>query len=235
MDPIKEAFSKAKQDIAEVRESISYLHEEIISLKQSIEEIKQSLNNQTICQSDQQTDTEEFSAFQQIKSTENTSELSIPTDKFTHYGLKSQNKPFSTGNKGVPTDRQTNQQTDQHTGNKGVPTQKDHIQKVSELLQSLDEIKQEVRIKFKKLTAQEMIVFATIYQLEEESIQATYSIIANKLSLSESSIRDYTQRIIKKGIPLLKTKENNKKVSLAISPELKKIAALSTIIQLREL
>ena len=80
-----------------------------------------------------------------------------------------------------------------------------------------------------------MLVFTTIYQLEEQTLSVDYFNISEKLKLTESSIRDYVQRIIKKGFPLVKTKENNKKVLLSISQDLRKIASLSTIIQLREI
>jgi Mn-dependent DtxR family transcriptional regulator len=81
-----------------------------------------------------------------------------------------------------------------------------------------------------------MLVFSTIYQLEEHYPEGVeYSQIALKLKLSPSSIRDYTQKLISKGIPLVKEKVNNKKILLKISSELKKIASLQTIIQLREL
>ena len=81
-----------------------------------------------------------------------------------------------------------------------------------------------------------MTVFSSIYQSEEQDRDnTTYKQIANNLKLSESSIRDYVLKIIDKGIPIKKQKIDNKKVLLTISPELKKIATLSTIIQLRGL
>jgi DNA-binding transcriptional regulator LsrR (DeoR family) len=60
-------------------------------------------------------------------------------------------------------------------------------------------------------------------------------LISQKLGLSESSIRDYTHKIIKKGVPLIKIKENNKKVTLSVAQDLKKIASLQTILALRNL
>jgi len=176
--------------------------------------------------------TEENQSIQRINPTDKLTEL----NKIAQYGLKTQNNKISSGNEGVPTDRQTNQQTDRQTLN--TPNIVDNsyfgrTQRVSQILSSLDEIKQEVRLKFKRLTNQEMLVFSAIYRLEEQGIIADYPLLAQKLTLSESSIRDYTQKIIKKGIPILKTKENNKKVCLSISKDLKKIATLSTIMQLR--
>jgi Mn-dependent DtxR family transcriptional regulator len=81
-----------------------------------------------------------------------------------------------------------------------------------------------------------MLVFSTIYQLEEQgNREITYKLLSKTLKLSESSIRDYVQRMINKGISIQKEKVNNKKLLLTISPNLKKIASLPTIIQLREL
>ncbi len=80
-----------------------------------------------------------------------------------------------------------------------------------------------------------MQVFSLLYNLEESGIVVDYKILAEKLNLSESSIRDYIGKIHKKGIPVVKEKLNNKRVFLHISPELKKIASLNTILKLREL
>ena len=232
MDPIKEAFQKAKQDIQSLKSQIESLQFQIQELKSLIQQSQQA---------DKPTDRQKV---QQIPQIQQTNQQETPTDKLNELhnlplnDLISPISIFSTGNEGVPTNRQTNQQTNRQTTN--TQNQKengpaDRFPRVSELLESLDSIKKEVRVNFKKLTKQEMLVFATIYQLEEQGFVVDYPLISQKLKLSESSIRDYTQRIIKKGIPLQKTKENNKKVSLNIAQDLKKIASLSTILQLREL
>jgi predicted transcriptional regulator len=85
------------------------------------------------------------------------------------------------------------------------------------------------------LTDQEILVFSILYQLEEETGFTDYKTIAQKLNLTESSIRDYIGRIIKKGIPVEKKRINNKNIRLTLSKNLKKIATLSTILQLRDL
>jgi predicted transcriptional regulator len=69
----------------------------------------------------------------------------------------------------------------------------------------------------------------------EEAEDPDYYKVAQKLNLSQSSIRDYVQRMINKGIPIEKEKLNNKKIILHISPNLKKIASLNAIIKLRDL
>jgi DNA-binding MarR family transcriptional regulator len=223
-DQIKDAFKRAKNDI-------DFLGSEISQIKQEIREIKHFLD--------------EFatSTIRQI----NTTHSVTSTDNSTHpqeiEGLKASNSSISTGNEGASTDRQTDRQTDNSTQKIGEIPQKtqelnieQNIQKASDILGSLDQLKKEIRLKFKLITPQEMSVFSTIYQLEEQKQQpTTYQEIAQKLGLSQSSIRDYTQRMINKGIPIKKQKIGNKKIVLSISKELKKIATLNTILQLREL
>ena len=112
----------------------------------------------------------------------------------------------------------------------------DDFEKASNILNSLDNIKKEIRLKFKRLTQQEMLVFSTLYTLEDQNTpEIDYKLLANHLNLSESSIRDYIIKLTKKGIPIQKTRQNNKKIILSISENLKKTATLSTIIHLRDL
>ena len=216
-----------------------YLGNEIESLKYELTQIKSlltSLQNELISlktpptdkQTDQQTNQQVYPTYSNIP-THN------PTVPQEIEGLKNQKNRLSTGNEGVPTDRQTNQQTDQQTQINEENIEQ-NLKKANVILDSLDKIKKEIRQKFKRLTPQEMAVFSSIYQLEETDPEnTTYKQIASNLRLSESSIRDYVLKIIDKGIPIKKYKIDNKKVLLTISPDLKKIATLSTIIQLRGL
>ncbi len=166
-----------------------------------------------------------------------------PAHNLPYSALKDENKVVSTGNEGVPTDRQTNQQTNQQTDkgsyNIGIKSEEDsssdYINDAAKILDSLDSIKKEVRLKFKRLTDQEFSVFSVIYQLSEEEGYTDYKNLSIKLGLTESSIRDYIGRLIKKGIPVEKTKINNKTIHLSVSSNLKKIASLPTILQLRAL
>jgi len=119
--------------------------------------------------------------------------------------------------------------------NSNISLREISLSDTSEILSRLDYIKKDLRLRFKRLTPQEMLIFSTLYQFQEEGTESTYNSISIKLNLSESSIRDYIQRIIKKGIIIDKTKINNKKILLKISENITKIASLSTIIQLREI
>ncbi len=223
-EQIKSAFARAKQDI-------DFLGNEISQIKQEIHEIKRFLDDFAT------------STVRQITSTHPATSTQTSTVPQEIGGLNTPNLGISIGNEGASTDRQTDRQTDNSTHNLPEIPSKTHeldieqnIQEASEILDSLDVLKKQIRLKFKLITPQEMSVFSTIYQLEEQKQQPiTYQETALKLGLSESSIRDYIQRMINKGIPIKKQKIDNKKIVLSISKELKKIATLNTIIKLREL
>ncbi len=237
MDQIKDAFKKVKRDIDalyfeldSIKISIKEVNWRISMLSQDVKhlsETKVNFNkkNSPTTLKTLSTDTPHC----QTVKTQNT------TDKQAFKPLNSQNLMISTGNRGVPTDRQTNRQTDQQTQKEPFLEKKEDqnpIQNAAQILDSLDSLKKEIRLKFKRLTEREIIVFSTLYQLDEEQGFADYKTIANKLSLTESSIRDYIGRLINKGIPVDKKKINNKSVQLSISPNLKRVASLSTIMQL---
>ena len=225
MDIIKESFNKVKQDIEFLREELDDLRKELIETREKLVELGEIV--------------EKISSFYDKEvPTHRQNFQAIPTHIPTHptylEPLKPQNLGFSTGNEGVPTDRQTDRQTDQQTEN-WPKTPKNSFENAVEILDSLDSIKKEIRIKFKKLTEQEILIFSTIYQIEEEIGYADYKTLAKRLHLTESSVRDYVGRLLNKGIPVDKKKINNKQIQLIISPNLKRIVSLSTILQLREL
>jgi DNA-binding MarR family transcriptional regulator len=264
MDDLKEAFGRVKEDIDFLYSELINLKEELIKtkefnfdLKESINEIKNLISssikepilqknlseehfvNQTNRQTDRQTHPSTDNSFIKSYSTH-------PSTDSTHIKpLKPKYLVVSNGNGGVPTDRQTDRQTDQQTNNSShnkenqysneILTHNNSINNAIQILDSLDNLKKEVRLKFKRLTDQEMLVFTTLYQLSEENIYTDYRTISLKLNLTESSIRDYVGRLVKKGIPVDKTKVNNKSIQLSISPNLKKVASLQTILQLREI
>ena len=226
MDQIKDAFQKVKQDMDSIKKEVDILtkllsenNKKLLEMDKIIKEIQSNLSKITIKeQINSPTDNPKNSTYP----------THSPTDDTPFKPLKGQNMGISTGNEGVPTDRQTNQQTNQQT-------EKTYFGNALEILNSLDNIKKEIRNKFKKITDQEFLVFSTIYQMTEESDYVDYKSISRKLNLTESSIRDYVGKLIKKGIPVEKTKINNKMIRLSISEKLKKIAPLPVIFQLREL
>ncbi|MCK5450047.1 HTH domain-containing protein [Candidatus Pacearchaeota archaeon] len=215
MDPIKEAFSKIKEDMISIKEELSFL-------KNQVKDII-------------------------ISQTNNPSQTHTPTHQHTHNPSFNSNFTHkiesSIGNEGVPTHTPTHQHTNKQTQNylENVSNEplKDPISEfkhANEILTSLDNVKNGIRTKFKNLTPQEMMVFSVLYSLEGQKIgEITHKTIAIQLNLSESSIRDYINKLIKKGIPIKKIRQNNKTILLKISQDLKNVATLDTIIHLREL
>lgn len=229
MDKIKEAFQAVKQEI-------DFLLYELDSLKQ-----KTSDNNQKIKNIFNKLDIldQKISSLIQTHIPTHTMNLPtiqthIPTQNEDFKPLNTQNKHISIGNKGVPTDRQTNRQTNRQTQNQGI-LRENSFEEIIGALDSLDSMKKEIRLKFKRLTEMELLVFSTIYQLEEELDFVDYKTLSNKLNLSESSIRDYIGKLIKKGIPVDKIKINNKSIQIKISENLRKIISLDAILHLRDL
>ena len=215
MDYIKEAFNRVKQEV-------DFLKYKLNDLENELKENRRLMI--VICESVQELINQKDQAHQQINPIY---QENIPTDNNTFKPLNTKNLGISSRNEGVPADRQTDRQTDRQA--------KNTIENAAEILKSLDNIKKEIHKKFKKLTEQEWLVFSTVYQFDEEIGYSDYKILAEKLKLTESSIRDYISRLIKKGIPLDKIKLNNKNIRLNISQSLKQIASLSTIIALRDL
>ncbi len=213
-DPLKEAFFKVRQDI-------DFLYSELSEIKQLLYELQAQ---QTIQPTNQHLNP--------------TYQMPFPTQEMPLNPLIGSKTTVSTGNDGVPTNQQTIQPTNQHpliSTPSSVNDPINNLRRVSEVLATLDDLKKEVRIKFKKLTEQEMLIYSTIYQLEDQGFVVDYAILAQKTGLTEISIRDYIRKILQKDIPLLKLKESNKKVILKIPQDLKRVASLSTINQLRAL
>ena len=248
MDKIKESFDNVKNDMSTIHSEINTLREEFEKIRNEMVELCQILSK-----INDKVDKDASS----LSPTTPTQNPTTPTHTSTHNlppeSLSNQNMAISTGNEGVPTDKQTNRQTNRQQqisfsdeeceGNFNPSDIKDSpfrdsphsIDDAAKILDSLDSIKKEIRLKFKRLTDQEILVFSTLYQIEENTGPTDYKTIAEKLNLTESSIRDYVGRLIKKGIPVDKKRINNKNISLSISKNLKKIASLSTILKLRDI
>jgi DNA-directed RNA polymerase specialized sigma subunit len=138
-------------------------------------------------------------------------------------------QPFSIGNEGVPTNKQTNKPTHNTYPTHPIlnPTEENNIN------QLVEELKTDLKRKFRALTKQEFMIFSVIFTVEKELELVTYKDIAKRTGLSEASIRDYIMRIIAKGIPILKEKVNNKTVTLKIPTDLRNISTLESLMKLR--
>ncbi|MAE49339.1 hypothetical protein CMI48_00775 [Candidatus Pacearchaeota archaeon] len=236
MDPVKEAFTKVKQDIKFLQEQITQIHEELQEINRTIPRQTDRHINQT--------------------------DLDTSTDISTHnMPLEPVSEQFpvsSIGNEGVSTDRQTIRQTDnslnqaensQQNTTETHLNQQENAQKfaqssgnepqnqfneATEAIAALEAIQGNIKTQISSLTPQEFAVFTHIYQHNLQETTPSYQQLAQEFGLSESSIRDHVKGLIVKGIPIEKTKHNNKKITLKLAENLQKIASLDALLLLRE-
>ncbi len=94
--------------------------------------------------------------------------------------------------------------------------------------------KENLELKFKSLTDREFSVFLAIYQLEEELGKVTYSDIANKLNVSEITVRCYVNSILNKAAPIERKRHFNKKSYLTINSQFRSLNLIGLILKIRE-
>jgi len=120
---------------------------------------------------------------------------------------------------------------DSSSGNKGVYSFNHSFVKQSLNSHSaIQGFKQDFDKTFSNLSQQEFLTFLTIYQLEEEIQNVSYVDVSRKLNLTEGCIRTYISSLLKKGVPLIKYKYNNKQVFLRINPEFRALSLKQKLI-----
>ncbi|MBT3985414.1 hypothetical protein HOD38_05560 [archaeon] len=88
---------------------------------------------------------------------------------------------------------------------------------------NIQEFQENLPTLLSSLSKQEFLTFLTIYQLEEEISKVTYDDVAQNLKITSGCIRTYVSGLIKKGLPVLKSKYNNKVIILSIPPEIRSL------------
>ncbi|MBU2634157.1 MAG: hypothetical protein KJ674_02845 [Nanoarchaeota archaeon] len=101
---------------------------------------------------------------------------------------------------------------------------------------NIQNFKESFEIMFKTLPKQEFLTFLTIYQLEDDLKRPiTYLDVSSHLKLSEGCIRTYISNLLKKRVPLSKTRLNNKIVQLQINSHFRELNLKQKLISLYEL
>ena len=213
-DKIKASFEKVKKDI-------EFLTEQIIVLRTELEEIKQiktnfrhesSTGNDGV-PTDRQTDTPTSNRFPTLVDETFSPAYLIPTH--------------------IPTQTPTDvQQTDTKLQQSNTYSNTSYNQ-AKELTELVNTLKNDLKTRFRTLTKQEFHIFSMLFTVDKTQKSVTYRDPALKLSLSESSVRDYIQKIIKKGIPIEKEKINNKVTILKIPEEIRNISTLDNLLRIR--
>jgi len=119
-EKIKRAFSRAKKDVFSLGNEVQELRTEVTELKSQLKKITQFIDELRLKEIKKQEKSQELSVNKNTTHNEkNTTDTTHNTthDRYTTHnypleGLRGQNFNVSTGNQGVPTDRQTDRQTD---------------------------------------------------------------------------------------------------------------------------
>ncbi len=96
----------------------------------------------------------------------------------------------------------------------------------------LSNLKEEVTQTLTSLTDREVSLLLAIHDLESIGSEASYAYIAQKLKLSENTIRVIVMSLLNKGAPLIKERYFNKKVSLSLKKEFKELNLLQKLMAL---
>ena len=88
---------------------------------------------------------------------------------------------------------------------------------------NIQELQENIPLILSRLSKQEFLTFLTIYQLEEENSKVTYDNVGGKLGITPGCVRTYVSGLIKKGLPIIKSKYNNRIFILSIPPEIRSL------------
>jgi len=88
---------------------------------------------------------------------------------------------------------------------------------------NIQELQENIPLILSRLSKQEFLTFLTIYQLEEENSKVTYDNVGGKLGITPGCVRTYVSGLIKKGLPIIKSKYNNRIIILSIPPEIRSL------------
>ncbi|MBI2671027.1 hypothetical protein HYX18_03560 [Candidatus Woesearchaeota archaeon] len=128
---------------------------------------------------------------------------------------------ISTGNEGVRASERASERATAHI----KPKEKDQIKANFDSISIIDNL-------FRTLTKREFLLFLTIYQLEDDMGNVTYDDISKHLKLSEGRIRSHIVTLLRKGLPVIINKINNRIAILSISPEFRELGLKTRLINL---
>ena len=92
--------------------------------------------------------------------------------------------------------------------------------------------KEDLPFILERVSRQEFMTFLMIYQLEEQIGRVSYDSVATGLNLTTSCVRSYVSQLIKKGLPVVKSRYNNRVTILSIPPEIRGLNMKKQLIQM---
>ena len=214
---LKKAFTKVKEDISSLNNRLNKIENALNQLisqnnvenppSSSENSLKQAQNPQIHQSSSGNEGVQSINHSTVNQSFNNQSHPKHSIEQYTPQISTNYNKKQGTNHSLI------NHSTDNHS------TIKHSLSTQSLNIQSL---KKDLEERFSALTSQEFLIFLTIYQLEEDcSRSIPYNDLSNKLSLTTGCIRGYVSSLIRKNLPILKSKINNRTLTLSINPDFK--------------
>ncbi len=217
---VKEAFTRARGDIKHISTELDVLKQALLQQNQALAALNKKISALLVEKTAKTAPFEERDGLGPIEpfflvSTGN-DEIGPKTPSEDLFELESapETKQISTGHQAVK------------------QVQKTEIKQAEPSKTDFKRYKRSLNISFKHLSKQELKAFLSIYQLEDDQIEATYSSIADKMELSEACIRGYVANLLKKGVPIVKSKINNKIAVFHIDREFKELNLKKKIIAL---
>ncbi len=250
---VKQSFERAKEDIADLKTSLETLKSVISHQNEVIKQLSErllsiveqaqnpekspfflrSIGNEGVNQSLNHSITQSLSTKQ-----EQTQDSAIPNQ----LDIKEKNEKLSTISKKEPPNNpisplESPKIEEMSSNNKKSvlltekTLKKEQIPLLGDEFQS---VKAKIDRTFLNLSKQELKVFLTIYQLDEEGNLhgVSYPQVAERLSLTEQCIRGYISVLVKKGLPLEKRKINNKRTLFSITKDFRTLNLKQKLIQI---
>ncbi len=226
---VRQAFLKVKEDIQVLKNSQEKQTQEnkqiCEKLNEILEKIKGLETKTKITKSDSSIGNE--GANQSINHPINQSinHQSSNHEELTEIASNSVKTYFNEENK-------PNQSSNQSITNQSINQSRAQFNQMEEKEQPMKAIAKDINTIFSTLTKQELKLFLTIYQLEDDGLEANYKAVSHKMQLSEHCIRSHLSSLFRKNIPLTKSRMGNKLNLLSVRKEFRALNLKQRLINL---
>ena len=231
-DPIKIAFSRVKEDILSIKNQLKELENSLKIQKEETNEIlpkinevsrlleelksKVSIGNEGVNQSINHLINQSINHQSINQSINNEKQLKMPL-KGNIIQFEDTDITPEKGSNQSPINQSIN-----HLINQSIIHPQNSLKLATESINKV----------FLTLTKQELKLFLTIYQLEEEAVNPTYKNISLRMQLSEHCVRSHVSSLLKKNIPIIKSHFNNRINVLSVNKDFKALNLKNKLINL---
>ncbi len=227
-DPIKQAFSKVKEDIYYLNVQIEKIKQEITENFTKFDQILKKLEalDTTLNKLKEDVSMRNDGANQSINHLIN---QSITNQSSNHSNLDE--LPLNEVISQIKSKDKVNQSFNQSINHQSNNQSFNHLINQSQE-KSLKGVTEEINKTFSSFSKQELKLFLTIYQLEDEALEVSYKAISTKMQLSEHCIRSHLSSLLRKNAPVIKTRLNNHTNLLSVSKEFRSLNLKQRLINL---